>query len=179
VLIYREYPEFYKQLYAYITPELESIPKETALVFFKLVDRVLTSTHLSSTLLTSFVKRMAKVALVGVLPRVMLALVYNCLVRHPTLLVLIQSEDGADTYDPKELDPEVAGGGCLWEVKALMGHWDGRVAGAAKRFGEGLSRAGVRIEGALFFEDGMFKKEGGWKEAGVDEGGWAGIVDSL
>jgi U3 small nucleolar RNA-associated protein 19 len=139
---------------------------------------VLTSTHLSSTLLASFVKRMARLALAGVLPRVLLALIYNCLVRHPTLLVMIQAEDGQDTYNESEVNPEVAGGGCLWEVKALMGHWDGRVAGAAKRFGEGLSRGGVRIEAGLFGEM-VDKKEGGWKEAGVREGGCAVIVNEL
>lgn len=156
-----------------------SIPKETALVFFKLVDRVLTSTHLSSTLLTSFVKRTSRLVLAGVFPRVLLAMIYNCLVRHPTLLVLIQGDESTfDTYNENETDPEVAGGGSLWEVKALMEHWDGRVAGAAKRFGEGLNRAGVRVEGALLAED-AGKREGGWKEAGVREGAWGGIVDSL
>lgn len=125
-----EYPDFYQEVYALIHPVICYEDRERDR-FFKLVDLMLSSTHLPSSLVASFCKRLSRLLLNAPVDcsLTLMDLIANLLVRHPTLKPLLCSETEetveSDPFDNEEADPLNANAldSSLWELKVTEGHW--------------------------------------------------------
>lgn len=150
-----EYPDFYTKLYSLLTPNLLFTRYRSR--FFRLCDLFLSSTHISANLVASFIKRLARLALTGSAPGVVIVipLIYNLLKRHPSCMVLLQnsdfSSDYADPFDDSERDPLKTGamGSSLWEMETLMSHYHPNIATLAKIFGEPFKKPNYNMEDFL------------------------------
>ncbi|KAG5456574.1 MAG: CBF/Mak21 family-domain-containing protein [Olpidium bornovanus] len=137
--------------------------------FFRMLDLFLTSTHLPAYVVAAFVKRLARLSLAAppAADVVIMALVYNLLKRHPTLMKLIHrpqkgglfAEDtecteyagGPDPYDPQERNPAQcrALDSSLWELVSLRSHYAPNVSSLAKMFEEKFNKPGYALEDFL------------------------------
>lgn len=149
-----EYPDFYRKLYSLLTPEVLFTRYRAR--FFRLCDLFLSLTHLAGNLVASFIKRLARLALVAPAPGVVIVIpfIYNLLKRHPTCMVLLQNVvDGeySDPYISTEEDPlkTNAMGLSLWEMETLMSHYHPNVATLAKMFGEPFRKPSYNMEDFL------------------------------
>lgn len=149
-----EYPDFYTKLYLLLTPTL--LYSRYRSRFFRLCDLFLSSTHLSSLLIASFIKRMARLALLASASGVVIVIpfVYNLLKRHPSCMVMIhrpEATEANDTFDNLQPDPLHTGamGLSLWELETLMAHYHPNIATLAKIFGEPFRKASYNMEDFL------------------------------
>ncbi|WPK22803.1 hypothetical protein PUMCH_000016 [Australozyma saopauloensis] len=150
-----EYPDFYTKLYSLLTPTLLFTRYRSR--FFRLCDLFLSSTHLSANLIASFIKRLARLALTGSAPGVVIVipLIYNLLKRHPSCMVLLHNPDATsgyvDTFNNSETDPLKTGamGSSLWEMETLMSHYHPNIATLAKIFGEPFRKPSYNMEDFL------------------------------
>lgn len=150
-----EYPDFYTKLYSLLTPNLLFTRYRSR--FFRLCDLFLSSTHLSANLVASFIKRLARLALTGTAPGVVIIipLIYNLLKRHPSCMVLLQNSDPSsnyvDPFDNSEENPLRTGamGSSLWEMETLMSHYHPNIATLAKIFGEPFKKPNYNMEDFL------------------------------
>lgn len=124
-----DYPQFYTRLYAMLDASVLHMKYRAR--FLRLLETFLSSTHLSSTLVASFAKRLSRLslrappaAIASVVP-----FVYNLLKRHPRCMSMVHKEwDGdrlnigpsgvADPFDADEEDPlkTRALDSSLWEL---------------------------------------------------------------
>ncbi|GAA6024439.1 hypothetical protein JCM11491_001737, partial [Sporobolomyces phaffii] len=154
-----EYPDFYNKLYSLLDRSVLHVRYRPR--FFRLLDIFLSSSHIPSALVASFVKRLARLALsaspaaiVSVVP-----LVYNLLKRHPSCMVMIhrplsedlEQERFDDPFDPLESSPTETGAieSSLWELTALRSHYLASVAGLAQVFGEVMNKQSYTMEDFL------------------------------
>lgn len=127
-----DYPQFYTRLYAMLDASVLHIKYRAR--FLRLLETFLSSTHLSSTLVASFAKRLSRLslrappaAIASVVP-----FVYNLLKRHPRCMSMVHKEwDGdrlnigpsgvSDPFDPDEKDPlkTHALDSSLWELASF------------------------------------------------------------
>ncbi|GAA5821486.1 hypothetical protein JCM3770_000595, partial [Rhodotorula araucariae] len=153
-----EYPDFYTKLYSLLDRSVLHVRYRPR--FFRLLDIFMLSSHLPATLVASFIKRLARLALaaspaaiVSVVP-----FIYNLLKRHPSCMPLIhRSTEGDDydwsndPYDALEPSPTETGAldSSLWELAALQRHYLASVSGLAKVFGEAMNKQSYAIEDFL------------------------------
>lgn len=150
-----EYPDFYTKLYSLLTPSL--LFNRYRSRFFRLTDLFLSSTHLSSQLVASFIKKLARLSITGPAPGVVIIIpfIYNLLKRHPSCMILIQNatpiEDYTDPYDNKETNPlkTNAINSSLWEIEALMNHYHPNISTLAKLFTEPFRKPSYNLEDFL------------------------------
>lgn len=146
-----EYPSFYNKLYAMLDFEIMFSKYKSR--FLRMLDVFLMSSHLSSNLVASFIKRLSIIAshsgpsgIVSVVP-----LVYNLLKRHPSCMVLLQRSgetDFDDKFNLHEQDPEKTGAlsSSLWELMACADHYHGSVASIVKILQEQFHRERYDLE---------------------------------
>ncbi|GAA5940013.1 nucleolar complex associated 4 [Sporobolomyces koalae] len=154
-----EYPDFYNKLYSLLDRSVLHVRYRPR--FFRLLDIFLSSSHIPSALVASFVKRLARLALsaspaaiVTVVP-----LVYNLLKRHPSCMVMIhrpvsedaEQEEFRDPFDPLETVPTETNAieSSLWELAALRNHYLASVSGLATVFGEVMNKQSYAMEDFL------------------------------
>uniref|UniRef100_A0A6B2L1L0 CCAAT-binding factor domain-containing protein n=1 Tax=Arcella intermedia TaxID=1963864 RepID=A0A6B2L1L0_9EUKA len=152
-----EYPRFYPKLYELLEAKILDVPYVSK--FFSLTEIFLKSPLLPSYMVAAFIKRMLRLCLISPTSPalMMLPLIYNLLINHPTTQVLIHrtmdKKDGVlqldtqfkiqeDPYDPNETDLHKCNAinSSLWELKLLMNHSVPQVASAAKIFKNKMSR---------------------------------------
>ncbi|CUM66733.1 uncharacterized protein PRCAT00004413001 [Priceomyces carsonii] len=152
-----EYPDFYTKLYSLLTPDLLSTRYRSR--FFRLCDLFLSSTHLSSKLIASFIKRLSRLSLTASAPSIVIIIpfVYNLLRRHPSCMVLIhniassKATSYTDPYDNQETNPlqTKAMDSSLWELETIMSHYHPNIATLAKIFGEPFRKNSYNMEDFL------------------------------
>lgn len=152
-----EFPDFYTKLYSLLTPDLLYTRYRSR--FFRLCDLFLTSTHLSSNLVASFIKRLARLALAASASGVVIVIpfVYNLMKRHPSCMIMVHntsfSKPGSyeDPFDINESNPlkTNAIGSSLWELETLMSHYHPNIATLAKIFGEPFRKHSYNLEDFL------------------------------
>ncbi|EEA18634.1 Maturation and nuclear export of 40S ribosomal subunits interacting protein [Talaromyces marneffei ATCC 18224] len=176
-----DYPHFYTKLYSLLDSELLHSKHRSR--FFRLLDTFLGSTHLPATLVASFVKRLARLAL-NAPPSAIVAIVpfaYNLLKSHPTCTFMIHRDISNDTKkkatieaqgmsDPfmaDETDPTLtrAMESSLWELESLQSHYHPNVAAIARIISEQFTKQSYNIEDFLDYSyQGMLMAELGAAE---------------
>ncbi|XP_051144323.1 protein NUCLEOLAR COMPLEX ASSOCIATED 4 isoform X2 [Andrographis paniculata] len=144
-----EYPNFYDKLYALLEPSI-FLAKHRA-KFFQLLDACLKSSLLPAYMVAAFCKKLGRLALFvppsGAL--VIVALVHNLLLRHPSISFLVHREGGTETttetsedngianqetsqdkagidyFNNEENNPKDANAmrSSLWEIESLRHHY--------------------------------------------------------
>lgn len=145
-----DYPDFYEKLYALFTPELFYMKQRSK--FFQQAYMFLKTSRLPSSTVCSFIKRLSRLSLTappqGCL--VIVALIYNLLLKHPSAIVLIHRNKKVEakpnenskfpllltkenTVELLETDPfnnletnptkTNAMESSLWELKTLTNHY--------------------------------------------------------
>lgn len=150
-----EYPDFYTKLYSLLTPELLYTKYRSR--FFRLCDLFLTSTHLSASLVASFIKKLARLSSGASASGVVIVIpfIYNLLKRHPTCMIMLHNTDVGsnykDPFDNTEKNPlkTKAIDSSLWELETLMSHYHPNIATLAKIFGEPFRKPSYNMEDFL------------------------------
>lgn len=151
-----EYPDFYTKLYSLLTPNLLYTRYRSR--FFRLCDLFLSSTHLSSKLVASFIKKLAVLSIRSSASGVVIVIpfIYNLMKRHPACMVMlhrpdISSSDFTDPFKVDETDPLKTGAlnSSLWELETLMSHYHPNIATLAKIFGEPFRKQSYNMEDFL------------------------------
>ncbi|EJD43624.1 CBF-domain-containing protein [Auricularia subglabra TFB-10046 SS5] len=150
-----DYPDLYVRLYAYL--DRNTLHFKHRARFFRMLERMLASTHLPATLIASFIKRLSRLSLsappaavVAIIP-----LVYNLLKRHPTCMPLIHRDsnpgENNDPYDPSETSPlkSRALESSLWELQSQTAHYHAPTAVLAKVFSEPFTKPNYAMEDFL------------------------------
>ncbi|WWC58943.1 uncharacterized protein I303_101488 [Kwoniella dejecticola CBS 10117] len=162
-----EYPHFYDRLYALLDRNVMHVKYRAR--FFRLLDTFLASSLLSSALIASFIKRLARLTLsappAGII--IILPFIYNLLKRHPGTMVLIQRPDSdnnilkisstlgkegyVDPYNAEEKNvlKTHAIDSSLWEIAALQKHYLASISTLAKVFGEVFTKPQFGMEDFL------------------------------
>ncbi|BGP15787.1 hypothetical protein JCM10213_005731 [Rhodosporidiobolus nylandii] len=153
-----EYPDFYTKLYSLLDRSVLHVRYRPR--FFRLLDIFMSSSHLPATLVASFVKRLARLAL-SASPAAIVTVVpfiYNLLKRHPACMPLIHRSTEGDDYDWSKdpfnnlsADPTDTGAldSSLWELAALQQHYLASVSGLAKVFSEVMNKQSYAMEDFL------------------------------
>lgn len=94
-----EFPDFYTKLYSLLDRSVLHVRYRPR--FFRLLDIFMTSSHLPSTLVASFIKRLGRLALAASPAAIVTVVpfVYNLLKRHPSCMVLVHRSSEGDDYD--------------------------------------------------------------------------------
>ncbi|KAI5966419.1 NOC4 [Candida pseudojiufengensis] len=149
-----EYPDFYTKLYSLLDSNLLYTKYRSR--FFRLVDLFLSSTHLSSNLVASFIKKLARLALTASASGVVMIIpfIYNLLKRHPTCMIMLHNtniESINDPYNNLESNPmnTNAINSSLWELETLMNHYHPNIATLAKIFKEPFKKPNYNLEDFL------------------------------
>lgn len=151
-----EYPQFYTKLYSLLTPNLLYSRHRSR--FFRLCDLFLSSTHLSASLVASFIKRLAKLSLTAGAPGVVIIIpfIYNLIKRHPSCMIMLHNTQAdphtyVDTFKEYETDPLITGamGSSLWELETMMSHYHPNIATLAKIFKEPFRKPNYNMEDFL------------------------------
>ena len=153
-----DYPMFYNKLYALFDRNLMHVRYRSR--FFRLVKIFLGSTHLPATLVASFIKRMARLAITAPPAAIVtiVPLVYNLLKAHPSCAFMVhrehydreqaRTEGYVDPYDELEPDPLKTGAieSCLWELEMLQGHYHPSVATLCRIISEQFTKQSYKLE---------------------------------
>ncbi|ODV89606.1 hypothetical protein CANCADRAFT_141267 [Tortispora caseinolytica NRRL Y-17796] len=152
-----EYPDFFKKLYGLLNEDLFIVRYRSR--FFRLFDLFMTSTHLSASMVASFIKRLSRLSLTAPPSAIVtiLPMIYNLLKRHPSCMIMIQGvsepseNSGKDLYDPQEPDPYNTGAleSSLWEIDTLMSHYHPNVSSLARIFKEPFRKPNYVLEDFL------------------------------
>ncbi|KAG5519379.1 hypothetical protein PMAC_002005 [Pneumocystis sp. 'macacae'] len=150
-----DYPNFFIKLYALFDESLFYIRYRTR--FIKLVDFFLSSTHLSASIVASFIKRMSRLSLLanpgGII--MIIPFVYNLLKRHPACIVLIHRSPiksfFEDPFLEHELDPSKtrALDSSLWELATLVDHYHPTVSTLARILSEQFTKPSYNLSDFL------------------------------
>ncbi|KAJ5971342.1 CCAAT-binding factor [Penicillium vulpinum] len=159
-----DYPQFYTKLYSLLDAELLHSKHRSR--FFRLLNTFLSSTHLPSTMVASFIKRLARLAL-NAPPSAIVVIVpfmYNFFKSHPTttfmmhrsiqdkdLLAQVEKEGMDDPFDPNETDPNMTNAieSSIWEIETLQSHFHPNVASIAKIISEQFTKQAYSLEDFL------------------------------
>lgn len=149
-----DYPRFFEKLYALFDENTMHVRHRSR--FFRLADLFLNSTHISASLLASFIKRMSRLSLTAPPAAIVIIipLTYNLMKKHPTLMPLIHRPDadtGVDPFDANEPDPAKTRAieSSLWEMSSLTSHFHPNVATLAKILGEQFTKPSYNLEDFL------------------------------
>ena len=151
-----DYPQFYSKLYSLLNGNF--LHSKHGPPILQLLDQVLASTHLSATLVASFIKKLSRLCLhappsgiIAIVPRI-----YNLLKAHPACTLMVHREVLGDqnphiAVDPflaEEEDPTMtmALESSLWEIETLQTHFHPNVAIIAKIISEQFTKQWYRIE---------------------------------
>lgn len=171
-----DYPHFYTKLYSLLDSELLHSKHRSR--FFRLLDTFLASTHLPATLVASFIKRLARLAL-NAPPSAIVAIVpfaYNLLKSHPTCTFMLHRDIGnndkksgmmKDPFQPSEIDPTLTNAidSSLWEIESLQSHYHPNVAAIARIISEQFTKQSYNMEDFLDYSyQGMLMAELGTEE---------------
>ncbi|CAF1367207.1 unnamed protein product, partial [Didymodactylos carnosus] len=122
-----EYPYFYVKLYSLLDVNLFQMKYKAR--FFYLLNIFLQSSHLPSSLIGGFLKRLSRLCLYA--PQTDLCLlitfIQNLLIRHPVTQIMIHKQTTSETTDGylvDELDPSKSNAleSSLWEIESLTTH---------------------------------------------------------
>lgn len=138
-----DYPNFFNNLYQLLQPAITYVKYRARFLFW--CDLFLTSTHISSQVVASFAKQLARLALSSPPDTILIVLPFigNLFIRHP----ITQSILNAPTFEPEndpflesETNPEKshAINSYMWELKALQSHYLPEVAQLARQICEDL-----------------------------------------
>lgn len=155
-----DYPKFFDKLYSLLDSSILHVKYRSR--FLRLLDLFLTSTHISATVVASFVKRISRLALFAP-PAAIVAIipfVYNQLKRHPTLMVMIhrpeyeiadRKEGFLDPFDNDLKDPLLTNAihSSLWELESLQTHYHPNVATLARIMSEQFRKPQYVLEDFL------------------------------
>ncbi|KAG7709386.1 hypothetical protein KL914_001776 [Ogataea haglerorum] len=148
-----EYPDFYTKLYAILTPELLHLSYRSR--FFRLLDVFMSSTHISSAIVASFIKRLGRLCLTAPPAGIVCVIpfVYNLLKRHPTCMLLIHctEREPVDQFDENEQDPAKTNAlnSSAWELEAVIHHYHPNVGSLAKIFTQPFNKYSYNMEDFL------------------------------
>lgn len=150
-----EYPNFYQNLYLILNDDLLHLNYKSR--FFRMLDLFLSSSHLPSNLIASFIKKLSKLSLTAPPSGIVIVIpfIYNLLKKHPTCMILIhnttQYDDYSDPYNAKEVDPLKANAleSSLWEINTLMNHYHPNVASLLKIFSQPFNKYSYNLEDFL------------------------------
>lgn len=176
-----DYPHFYTKLYSLLDSELLHSKHRSR--FFRLLDTFLASTHLPATLVASFIKRLARLAL-NAPPSAIVAIVpfaYNLLKSHPTCTFMIhrdisnghnkksamETRGMNDPFLADETDPTLTNAidSSLWELESLQSHYHPNVAAIARIISEQFTKQSYNMEDFLDYSyQGMLMAELGTEE---------------
>ncbi|KAL4786641.1 CBF/Mak21 family-domain-containing protein [Aspergillus varians] len=175
-----DYPQFYHKLYSLLDADLLHSKHRSR--FFRLLNTFLSSTHLPSALVASFIKRLSRLAL-NAPPAAIVAIIpfiYNLFKSHPTCTFMLhrairdndaqaelEAEGMDDPYDPDESDPERTGAidSSLWEIESLQSHYHPNVASIARIISEQFTKLSYNLEDFLDYTyHGMLQAELGTGE---------------
>ncbi|KAF2723075.1 nucleolar complex protein 4 [Polychaeton citri CBS 116435] len=163
-----DYPDFYTKLYSLLDEQVLHSKHRSR--FFRHMSLFLSSSHLPATLVASFIKRLARLALQAP-PGAIVYIIpwtYNILRSHPTCTFMIHrpyhpahlvhaahtESSGAGIQDPfsmEETDPNITNAieSSLWELETLMSHYHPNVATLAKILGEQFTKRDYVLEDFL------------------------------
>lgn len=149
-----DYPNFYQKLYELFDADLFHLKFRSR--FLRLTDIFLSSTHLPSALVASFIKKMARLS-ISASPSAIVAIIpfiYNQLKRHPTVMIVLQNEtkdEYNDPFDNAEKDPLKTNAieSSLWELETLQSHYHPNVATLAKIFSQPFKKPSYNLEDFL------------------------------
>lgn len=140
----RDFPDFYKQLYALVDPAVLASKYRDEL--FALLDQFLQSAFIPASTVASFVKRMARLSLTAS-PATLLVLMpfcYNVMAFHKPVRGLVAwarrdraaAQPWADPFDAAERDPAKTRAleSCAWELRVHRTHLVPAVANLATMF---------------------------------------------
>lgn len=175
-----DYPQFYQKLYSLLDANLLHSKHRSR--FFRLMNTFLASTHLPATLIASFIKRLARLAL-NAPPTAIVAMVpfmYNLLKSHPTCTLMLhrpvrdeaakaalEAEGMNDPFDATEPDPTRSNAleSSLWEIETLQSHYHPNVAAIARILAEQFTKQMYNLEDFLDYTyQGMLQAELGTGE---------------
>ena len=170
-----DYPQFYQKLYSLLDANLLHSKHRSR--FFRLMNTFLASTHLPATLIASFIKRLARLAL-NAPPTAIVAMVpfmYNLLKSHPTCTLMLhrpvrddatkaqlEAEGMDDPFDAQEPDPTRTNAleSSLWEIETLQSHYHPNVAAIARILAEQFTKQMYNLEDFLDYTyQGMLQAE--------------------
>ncbi|KAG9885832.1 CBF-domain-containing protein, partial [Aureobasidium melanogenum] len=159
-----DYPAFYTKLYSLLDDTLLHSKHRSR--FFRLLDTFMSSTHLPSALVASFIKRLSRLALHAPPAAIVVVVpwVYNMLLRHRTCTFMIhrevrgasqlkklEAEGMDDSFSMDEMDPMETGAidSSLWELETLASHYHPNVATLARIIQEQFTKKNYNMEDFL------------------------------
>ncbi|KAK8050647.1 hypothetical protein PG994_012377 [Apiospora phragmitis] len=159
-----DYPSFYQKLYSLLDNDILHSKHRSR--FLRLMDTFLQSTHLPAVLVSSFIKRLARLAL-NAPPAAIVAVIpwmYNTFKAHPSCTfmmhrvprtkeekALIENEGFNDPFDASEPDPMKTNAidSCVWEIVQLQYHFHPNVATLARILSEQFTKQSYNSEDFL------------------------------
>ncbi|KAH9478548.1 hypothetical protein JR316_0009003 [Psilocybe cubensis] len=149
-----DYPSFYTRLYAFLDRDVLHLKHRSR--FFRLTELFLSSTHLPSALLASFVKKLSRLSITAPPAAIVMVIpfTYNMLKKHPALMVMIHRADVDDSNDPflpDETNPMLTNAlsSSLWELISHSSHYHAPVSTMCKIFSEAFTKPGYTMEDFL------------------------------
>lgn len=124
-----DYPQFYQRLYELVDSAITYVVYRARFLFW--CDLFLTSSHISAAIVSSFIKKIARIALKESPETIsiLLPFISNLLIRHPVTRSMLTLENGftpdKDPFLEEEADPEKTNAinSYLWELNTLQKHW--------------------------------------------------------
>ncbi|EPY53604.1 CBF/Mak21 family protein [Schizosaccharomyces cryophilus OY26] len=148
-----DYPLFYPKLYALLDRNLLFL--RTRSRFFRLLDLFLSSTHLPATVIASFIKKLARLALTGSPGSIAIVIpfIYNCLQRHPSCMQMLHRDatELNDPFDIQQPDPLLTSAidSSLWELHTLQNHYHSNIASLAGIMSQQFTKPRYELEDFL------------------------------
>ena len=150
-----DYPHFYQDLYETLT--VESLRATYTAKLLRLLTLSLSSMHISTVLVASFLKRLARLSLTAEPSAivVILPVTYNLIKSHTGCMKMIHRPDAPehyeDPFDADEPNPQLthAIDSCLWELKTLQSHYHPTISTLAKVISTQFTKPSYDIEDFL------------------------------
>ncbi len=186
-----DYAGIYTKLYSLLDDSI--LQMEYRSRFFRILETMLSSPTLSSAIVASFIKRLARIALhaqpsAGV---IIPPFIYNLMQLHPVVTVLIRRADSGDLlgyqdpFDNSEADPSKTNAisSSLWEISELQRHYYPKLADLSTMFSKPFNKPRYGMEDFLdhtqkelsSFEHGKRFKENG-NGADLEYERWGSII---
>lgn len=150
-----DYPQFYFRLYSLLDENILHSKHRSR--FFRLLNTFLSSSHLPSALVASFVKKFSRLSLTAPPAAIVMVVpwIYNLLKSHPACTFMIhragKDQDGEDPFLMDEQDPMMTDAieSSLWEIHTLQDHYHPNVATIAKIICEQFTKQAYSLEDFL------------------------------
>lgn len=175
-----DYPQFYTKLYSLLDADLLHSKHRSR--FLRLLNTFLNSSHLPVSLVASFIKRLARLALNAPPPAIVAIIpwMYNLFKNHPTTTFMmhraiqdaefkaeLDAEGMDDPFNPDEPDPTRTDAieSSVWEVVTLQTHYHPNVAAIAQIISEQFTKQAYNMEDFLDYTyQGMLQGELGTED---------------